>query len=465
MHRKSEHIDVLLIKPGESINDPFPPMALACLSAVLKANSIKVKSVLVGNKGASFSYLGSQILESKPRVIGITSFSSLRHYAFDLAAFLKDILPEAKVIYGGSFASYLSEMILARTSFDAVVRGEGEETFVEYVKGILGNTPVDSIEGITLKCGEDILFNPDRKPIDDLDSLPFPDYSDLMKPGCNEIFLYDPVLGHRNYVTAPLFTSRGCPYKCTFCSTSRYWGHRFRARSARKVVDEIEHLVNSYGVSHLRFFDDHFSLEHERVSEICKEILERDLRIKWDCCCRVDSISDELLKLMHESGCEAIYYGLETGSDRMLEVINKKANYDQAKEAINLTRKNGIVILGSFMVGFPGESCKDILATMRLASQCDLPYFIPLSLFPGSKIYEDFVRSGNFQEEFWFHEERNNPPFSLPGIPLYPGVSPTQTRLYLNIFNQWRKIIISFRGAKRKLPWRLGNSNKIKTDN
>ncbi|MEM2325327.1 MAG: radical SAM protein, partial [Archaeoglobaceae archaeon] len=192
----------------------------------------------------------------------------------------------------------------------------------------------------------------------------------------------------------PMITSRGCPFACRYCSSSLFMGHRFRARSAKNVVDEIEWLMDEFKAKHIAFSDDTFTLNKKRVVEICEEIKRRKLEITWSCSSRIDTVTDELLKLMKSVGCVAIYYGIESASKRILEYYRKRISIERAKEVVRTTRKIGISTICSFIIGAPIETREEMKKTLEFAIKLDPDYaqFTILTPYPGTEIYEEAKR-------------------------------------------------------------------------
>ena len=236
---------------------------------------------------------------------------------------------------------------------------------------------------IKQRDGIRIVNNGPREFIQDLDSLPFPAY-DLMP-----LEKYT-VLGHR-LEHFPMITSRGCPFGCRYCSSSLFLGRKFRARSPKNVVDEIEWLVGDFKAKYIAFSDDTFTLSKRRVIEICDEIIKRNLDIKWSCSSRVDTISKELLEKMKDAGCSAIYYGVESASQRVLNYYKKRINLERVKEAVKLTKKAGIEVICSFIIGSPYETKEDMKATLKFALKLNPDYaqFSILTPYPGTDIYRE----------------------------------------------------------------------------
>jgi len=198
-------------------------------------------------------------------------------------------------------------------------------------------------------------------------------------------------------------TSRGCPFNCTFCASSLLFGKRFRGRSPKNVVDEIEQVVSEYNPESIEFSDDEFTLDRKRVAGICDEIRRRGLSVIWACSSRVDVISRELLRKMRAAGCFFIYYGVESGSQRILNLMRKGITMEQVIDAIRWTKEVGIETLASYIIGFPGETEEDIEETIALAKKLNTDYaqFSLATPYPGTELYSSAKEKGLLLTEDW----------------------------------------------------------------
>ena len=198
-------------------------------------------------------------------------------------------------------------------------------------------------------------------------------------------------------------SSRGCPFQCIFCSSSRFFGKKYRTRTTKNVVDEMEYLVSEYKPRSIEFSDDEFTLNRKRVEEICDEIKSRGLDIGWACSSRVDTISRSLLKKMKRAGCFLIYYGIESGSQRILNFIKKGIRIDQIVKAVRWTKEAGIKALGSFIIGFPDETREEIEETIKFSKKLNLDYaqFSIATPYPGTELYQIAKRNGLLLTNDW----------------------------------------------------------------
>lgn len=262
---------------------------------------------------------------------------------------IKQVLPEAKIIAGGPHPSADPQGLLrAVPEIDLVVIGEGEDTIVELLFALEKNTPLSEVNGLAFRKDNDVVVSGPRKLRENIDSLPFP---------CRENIDYKKVFATlpfgRRRPFAIMVTGRGCPYACIFCSKSVF-GKSCRLRSPENVIAEIEELCLS-GIKEIRFYDDSFTINPARAMAICDKIIESRVDLAWSCESRVDTISEELLVKMKESGCYNLTFGVESGSESVLEKSHKSISVEQIRRAFRLTREIGIESGAWLMFGLPGR--------------------------------------------------------------------------------------------------------------
>ncbi|RLG36210.1 MAG: B12-binding domain-containing radical SAM protein [Candidatus Alkanophagales archaeon] len=363
-----------------------PPIGLGYLASVLRERGFKVKIIDDLAEKLSHAELLKRIKDSI--IVGITSTTPTFNAALKYAKKIKEAFPNVFVILGGVHVTFRPREAVRHDYVDAVCVGEGEETIVEVAEKIEAGKSLDGVKGVVFKRDGRIIENPKRGFIEDLDSIPFPAF-DLMPLEKYRVF------GHK-LEQFPMITSRGCPFSCRYCSSSLFMGRKFRARSPENVVDEIEWLVSEFNAKHIAFGDDTFTLSKRRVERICDEVKRRGIDIEWSCSSRVDTISEELLKKMKDAGCAAIYYGVESANPDILRYYNKRISLDKVRRAVELTKKVGIAVICSFIIGAPMERREDIKQTLKLAIKLDPDYaqFSILTPYPGTSIYEEAKRNG-----------------------------------------------------------------------
>lgn len=357
-----------------------PPMGIAYISSYLKKNNHSVKVIDLNLFKYPFEEVRKIIKKEKPKFAGISYMTPSLEQVKKIAQVVKDVDKNIQVVVGGPHPSALLKQATAINEIDIAVYGEGEETMLD----LLEKRDINKIKGLVYKKGKKIMIHPPRQPITNLDILPFPDYEGL---NINKTCL--------NYGSAffphrvGIITSRGCPYKCTFCA-ERIVHSKVRIRSVKNIVDEINYLYTKYKIKRFEFYDELFTLYRDRAIKICKEIIKRKLHIKWIINSRVDNVDEDLLKIMKSAGCYYIIYGIESGNQKILDMIKKEISISQIKNAIKITKKAGLKSYGLFLIGLPYENDATIRETINFAKELPLDYatFNLLIPLPGTKIFE-----------------------------------------------------------------------------
>lgn len=381
---------VLLIFPGDPRASEFPPLGLAYLAAVLKKNKISTKLIDTAVSHMEEKELLKSAKKFRPDIIGVSAFTPLYDRVKDIVEFARENFPHTKLIIGGPHATACPKDTLSKLKPDVVVIGEGEVTTLELMKSFEENSPLKHIKGVAFRDGRGrIVFTEPRPLIQDLDSLPFPDRSDipvLKYPG-NHIYRRKPF--------TTVMTGRGCPFNCTFCASRTLWGKTVRRRSVENIVKEIKFLKRRYGIKEIYFPDDLFTLNRKWLKEFCETLIKKKVEIYWKCLSRVDTIDKETLSLMKKSGCHTLEIGVESGNQKILRLIKKGITLEKAREAFKLTRKLDIDTQAFFMVGNQGENRKTIEDTINFIKELN-PDWISVSIavpLPGTEFYE-IVKKG-----------------------------------------------------------------------
>ena len=331
------------------------------------------------------------ISDFKPEIIGISVWTTYAAASFTLASLCKEYDRDVPVVMGGPHISIrYDEVMKICPDADFLVRGEGERAFAELARAISRKgRELKKLAGISYRENGKTVHNPKGEFIDDLDALPFPARDLLLNKAS-----YDPE------DMGLIMTSRGCPYGCSYCATS-IWERKTRCRSVANVILEIEQVVSAYGTRQFAFKDDSFTVNRKRITEFCDELIRRKITISWDCNTRVDLVDEELLLKMKKAGCKGIKVGIETGSERVLGMINKKITFDQCRRAARLFRKTGIHWTGYFMMGLPSESRQEVYQTLRFMKELDPDYasFSVYEPFPGTELFNIGVEKGLVQPD------------------------------------------------------------------
>lgn len=368
------------------------PLGIAYIAAVLEKMGIEVK-IIDCAIGVSFDSLLSMILNESPDVVGITSTTPAFVKAKKVARFIREKLPEIKIIIGGAHITAMPRETMQTGLFDIGVIGEGELTIEQLFNNYKSKKfeKLHDICGIIYKNDKGIHQNKDQDFIQDLDSIPLPARHLLPHPR-----FYRPTPAScRKVPYAVIMTSRGCPTKCTFCDR-KIFGECLRMRSVSNIFQEIEELVSRYDVKEIRFFDDAFTINKKRVREICDEFERKKLKLPWTCLTKTTCVDGSLLKRMKQAGCWQVLYGFESGDDRMLKLLKKGNTVEINKRAIYLTKEAGLEVRGDFIVGTPGETWESLERTIQFTIDMKLDYahfnkFIP---FPGTELYRVLTEQG-----------------------------------------------------------------------
>lgn len=373
-----------------------PPIELAYVGSVLKEwNGCEVTMV----DSVAFNWTPNETLENiatlSPKIIFyvVGSFT----YRYDLAFLerIKDNNPDIITTTLGWHVSAIPEWYLQTSeAIDFIVVGEPELIVSELVQSLEKNDDLRGIKGLAFKEGNKIIVTPRSPPIKDLDSLPFPDRS-LIK---NDLY-HVPLL--RSPFTV-VFTSRGCPFRCRFCGSKNY-SVNFRFRSPENVVAEMAECIEKFHIKSFRFLDDTFTVNKNRVARICELIMDHGWDIEWACLSRVDTVDEATLKIMSKAGCRQIFYGVESGSPKVLEYLRKDQSVEDATNAFKWSRKAGILAGAYFILGTPIDDWSTINETILLAKKLkpDFVGFSPLIPFPGTEAYEDLKKQGKLLHEDW----------------------------------------------------------------
>lgn len=372
-----------------------PPLGILYIAAYLRAHSNHEITIIDAQvEKLSYKALEERIASRHPDIVGLTAMTMTLIDVIKVIGIVKAIDPSIRVVLGGPHVNLFPEETILLPGVDFLVLGEGEKAFKDLVDSIDDQSMLKTVPGIVFRQNKQVVNTEKRPYIGDLNALPFPARD--MVPYKN----YRSLLTKGEIVTT-IFTSRGCPFKCSFCDRP-HLGKSFRSRSAKNVVDELEECVKM-GISDFLFYDDTFTVVKRRTIEICKEIIRRDLKIVWDIRARVDTVDEEVLDHLKKAGCAGIHYGVEAGTQKILKILNKGITINQVERIFTLTRQKGIDILAYFMIGNPGETRDDILETFRMMKLLN-PDFVHLTIFtpfPGTKLYNDGLGSGIIKSDYW----------------------------------------------------------------
>ena len=355
----------------------LPPLGLGYIASYLRKSGFSVEIV-----DCTFMRWEEAVDRAKrltPSIVGIYSMFSMAKPAVDFARVMRGGCK--LMVAGGPLPTVNPESFL--DDFDVVVKGEGEQTFAELVEQFFRKGDFSRIPGLFFRRGKETVFTGDRKPFKDLDAIPFP---------ARELFPNQDYIRYwRRVNSAPktsIITTRGCPFNCDFCSHAVF-GLSYRERTPKNVVDEVESTLH-FGYEEIFFIDDCFTLNIRRMNEICDEMIRRRLNFKWECLSRVDNITRELAMKMKKAGCDRIFFGIESGNERILKIIGKGFSLDQARRAVENSNSAGIKTGAFFILGYPGETDDTLLDTISFSTSLPLDYLsftMPYPI-PGTGLFE-----------------------------------------------------------------------------
>jgi radical SAM superfamily enzyme YgiQ (UPF0313 family) len=399
----TEQVDVVLVVPPSSMAEEFgllcsvgaprPPLNLLNLGAVLLENGYSVK-IVDGAPGAyDFDTIVDKILSYSPRFVGITSMTGFIHASGIIADKIKMNNPEVVIIIGGVHVSALPlETMNDFPGFDVGVVGEGDITIVELVNALEKGLEISKIPGLVIRSSNGPELTEYRERIKDIDTLPLPAWHLLP----DFTTTYQPTGPRKTRLpSAYIVTSRGCPFKCSFCCNIVH-GNTFRSYSVDYMMKTIDFLIQKYKVKDLTIYDENIAFPRRRIEEFCKRLIKADYDLTWSCDARADRVDAEILELMHKAGCRSIWFGIESGSPEMLKRYNKKTSLETIKKTIKLCSDSGINAAGSFIIGGPCDTPKRIKETIRFAKRIPLSHFIPFYYLPvpGAPDYPNIHKCG-----------------------------------------------------------------------
>ena len=395
-------MDVVLVNPMDEtevstkLGLKVPPLNLMYLAAALEKDSAEVNIIDDDLKQKGPDKLANEISKLDPNVVGITATTASVNTALNYIDSIKKNLPNVLTVVGGSHATFLPEDTLKECKgLDVVVIGEGEETIVDLTNNYIKNgfKNLNEVKGIAYKNNGAIKRSESRELIKNLDEIPFP---------ARHLLPFESY-GTSEDESGGVITSRGCVFNCGYCSSSLIMGKKFRGRSPSNVVDELEELVNKYKIQDIAFLDDTFMLNKRRAQSIANAIKERGLDISFVASSRVDKVDKKLLESLKQSGMATLYYGVESGSQRILNLMKKGITLKQAENAVKTAKNVGVDILTSFILGYPGETPDEMDKTIKFAIKLDADYsqFSVLTPFPGTPVYYELKSKNLLDTEHW----------------------------------------------------------------
>ena len=401
--------DLLLVNPPITLEERYgsfasvgsqaPPLGLCYLAASVRNKGYSVGIIDAPALDMDITRTVAEIAATEADLIGITASTVSIFRASELAKAIKKSGVQAPILLGGPHVSSLPRETLEEFSeFDIGVLSEGEYTVPEIISWHKEGGSIADIAGLVYRRENEVVLSPPRGNIMDLDSLPYPAW-DLL-PSIHKYYKPSP----HSYLKLPstsLMSSRGCNGTCTFCARP-FMGEKYRAHSAEYTVGMVDHLVKTYGIRDIMFYDDNFLLDKKRVIKICELLLAKDYKVSWSCLARTEITSDELFGLIKKAGCWQIAFGIESADQGILETIKKRATVERMAEVIRKTNEAGIHSRGYFMIGSPGETEETIEKTTRFIQESGLKDFHVTfcTPMPGAELFDTAHNYGEFSQDW-----------------------------------------------------------------
>lgn len=379
----------------------WPPIGILHIASFLEREGIEVSVLDHAAKACSLQDVTKWVKKENPDLLGFSVLTTSSLTAVKIAEEVKKENPHLPIVFGGVHATFNAERLLRKYDcINVIVLGEGEQTCLELAERFEDGGDLKEVRGISFRQGERIVSTLERPLNKDVDHLPFPDRG-LLNDEYHSVICGIAVAPKR-FTT--MLSSRGCSYSCRFCECSKFTHNFWRARSVENIIEEMM-LIESQGYKQVLFVDDNFTLNWKRVVKLCRRMREEGIDLDWFCDSRVDRCSYDMLREMTRAGCKLLYLGVESANQRILDYYRKGTTPQQSMEAARKARKAGIdIIVGSFIVGAPHESRKEIENTLKFAQRIDIDVaqFNLLMVFPGTALWAEMERKTSIDaEKYW----------------------------------------------------------------
>jgi len=387
---------ILLMTTAPPSNAPWflgrrlPPLGLAYVGAAAEKSGYQVEILDNYLLKKPIDEVKQIVTKLKPEIVGITCGSATYQRCLETARAVKEVRPSCRVVVGGWHASYAPDSLLEHSEIDYIVMGEGEQAMTQLADHITKGgkyEAVGGIPGVGYRNNGSRVKNPPQF-IADLDAIPFP-ARHLLPMGQYgrriEFLKVEPV--------DIMSITRGCPYNCAYCDIEKLWGKKCRTFSPPRVVAEVKHLADNFGSKGVYFISDNFTIRKDETAQFCDLMKKEKMDVEWVCDTRADLLSKDLLVKMRQAGCRTIWFGVESGSPRIIDIINKGISKEQTLKAFKMCREADIQVACSFMIGIPGETVKDMEESLKFAKQLDPDWcgFNIYLAYPGSILYEEIM--------------------------------------------------------------------------
>ncbi len=380
-----------------NVTGVYPPLGVTYLAGAARAAGFPASVVDAHALNLSHDRLIKLLDRIRPTVVGLTSTTFNWPVAADLARRIRAAMPDLQIWVGGPQLSLFADECMSSTEgvVDLAVVGEGDETVVELLRRLQAGDELHGIPGtITRGKGGELLHGPPAQVIKNLDSLPLPAIDLLPMSRYRALSLPTPFVS--------MVTSRGCPFRCRYCSQV-YVGGVYREHGAERVLEEVRRAVKDYHAKEIIFFDETFTMTRDRILQVCDGILREGLKVRWNVRTRMDRLDDEMLAAMKAAGCWSIHVGIESGSPRVQKLMNKRLKLDRLPPVLAEARRLGMETRGYFMLGYPGETREEMEETIRLSLDLPLDWasFTITQPMAGTDIWTDALDEGLFDRDYW----------------------------------------------------------------
>lgn len=389
----------LEVKVQEHIKNNSYGLGLGYLHAVIEKAGYSIMTECYNNHDNVYAekVFVEEFNRLDPDCLLVQMFTMNRVSCYRIIQIAREIKPGVKIVVGGVHATIMFEQLLQNFDIDCIVIGEGELTIVELLNSFKEGHDIANVKGIAFKKGGKVVITPERELLVDLDSLPFPKH---------ELF----ITADRDM--ACILTSRGCPFKCTFCCLHSISKRKYRVRSVDNIVSEIEYIRKTFkNIRHIQIPDDTFTLNQQRAIDFCNEIIGRNIKMKFSCVARIKPASKELFDLMEKAGFESIGFGLETGSEKLLKDIHKNITPEDVLRTFEMLRDSKINVTTFLIVGFPGETSETVNETISLVKRLQkIKYYefkgvAKLWVYPNTEVFQMMKKAGMIDEDYWLTEQ------------------------------------------------------------
>jgi len=394
-HHNIGNINTRLPESVNRVQGIYPPLGIAYIASVLENLGHEVDILDSQALNLTLDETKKMIEKFNPDIVGVTSMTSTTRGAFEVAKISKEVSGDIITVLGGPNLSVYPKETLSHDFVDFGVVGEGEIVMPKLIFALEDKMDVEKIDGLVYKQKKVVKFKPPKNYVKDLNSLPFP--ARHLLPNHK----YFSIISKQPFTT--MIISRGCPFKCGYCFKKKF-DNIVRFRDVENIIEEIEYCLDRWKFKEIWFYDDIFTLNKKLITNLCKEIIRRDLEFKWETATRVDFVDKNILRLMKKAGCYRIRYGIESGDQNIIDTMKKNINLSQARRAIKITKEVGMENFCFFMIGYPTETKRDIINTIKFSLNPDIDWamFSNVVPYPKTDLFDLALKNGLLKDkEYW----------------------------------------------------------------